>query len=119
MCVFELSFKRALNLVLGEREFMPLPKYPAVIRDISILVDLDTKVDDVIKVIYDVSPKYVEDVDLFDIYVGENLEERKKSLAFHIIFQAKDHTLTDKEVEDELKKIFKSLKTKLNAQIRS
>jgi len=119
VCVFELNFKRVLNLVLGEREFMPLPKYPAVIRDISILVDLDTKVDEVMKVIYDVSPKYVEDVDLFDIYVGENLEERKKSLAFHIIFQAKDHTLTDKEVEDELKKIFKSLKTKLNAQIRS
>jgi len=119
VCVFELCFDKILKLVLGEREFQPLSKYPAVIRDISLLVDFEVKVDDVMKVIYDASPRYVEDVDLFDIYLGENLPEGKKSLAFHIIFQAKDRTLTEEEVEKEFEKIKQALKEKLKAEIRS
>ena len=119
VCIFELCFDKILKLVLGEREFQPLSKYPAVIRDISLLVDFEVKVDDVMKVIYDASPRYVEDVDLFDIYLGENLPEGKKSLAFHIIFQAKDRTLTEEEVEKEFEKIKQALKEKLKAEIRS
>ena len=117
VCLFEINLEKLLNLILWEREFEPLSKYPALIRDLSLIVASKIKVAQVMNLIYGVSP-YVKDVDLFDIYFGSFLKEGKKSMAFHIVFQAEDRTLTDEEVNREMKKIAQKLKEKLNAEIR-
>ncbi|MCX8016182.1 MAG: phenylalanine--tRNA ligase subunit beta [Patescibacteria group bacterium] len=116
--ICELDIAKLLKLSQEEYEFTPLPKYPAVIRDISILVDLDIRLSEILNVIYESEPKILFDVDLFDIYEGENLPENKKSLSFHLVFQADDHTLTSEEVGKALEKIISNLKNKLGAEIR-
>ena len=116
--VCELDLEKLLKLSEEEYEFTPLPKYPAVIRDISILVDWDVKLSEILNVIYESEPKILFDVDLFDVYEGENLPENKKSLSFHLIFQTDDHTLTSEEVGKSLEKIISNLKEKFNAEIR-
>ena len=116
--ICELDIEKLFKISKEEYEFTPLPKYPAVIRDISILVDLDIKVSEILNIIYESEPKILFDVDLFDIYEGKNLPENKKSLGFHLIFQAEDHTLTSKEVGKSIEKIISNLKNKLGAEVR-
>ena len=115
---FDFDLENLLKFVQEEREYTPIPKYPAVVRDIAILVDKETRISEVMNVIYSAGVKYLEDVDLFDVYEGAGLGQGRKSLAFHLIFQAQDHTLTDSEVNGEVEKILKVLREELNAEIR-
>ncbi|MCX6813836.1 MAG: phenylalanine--tRNA ligase subunit beta [Candidatus Azambacteria bacterium] len=115
--MFNLDFEKLTKIAEEEREFSPISKYPAVIRDIAILVDRETRVSEVLNMIYGVGSKLVEDVDLFDYYEGEELPEGKKNLAFHIVYQG-NRTLLDKEVYREEKKIKDALVKELNAEIR-
>lgn len=116
---FELDLLKIMKAIQEEREYQPLPKYPAVIRDLSILVNKEIRVSEILNIIYQSETKILRDVDLFDIYEGENLPEEKKSLSFHLIFQAEDHTLTNEEVGEALAKIIANLQEKLKAEIRS
>jgi phenylalanyl-tRNA synthetase beta chain len=105
MAAFELDFEKLVQLATEERIYMPPLKYPAVVRDIAILVEPGTKVVEVLNLINAAGGSLVRDIDLFDIYEGEGIPEGKKNLAFHIIYQADDHTLTDKEVDQIHSKI--------------
>ena len=95
---FEIDFDKLVQLATEERIYATPSKYPAIVRDISILVDHNTKVVEVLNLINRVGGILVCDVDLFDIYKGKNIPDSKKNLAFHIIFQSNDRTLVDKEV---------------------
>lgn len=117
ICVMELDLGSLLKLVEGENEFRPLPKYPSVMRDISILVDKTFKVGDMIQSMQEVDLKYIKDVDLVDEYEDEKLGQ-KRSLTFRIVFQAEDRTLTDNEVNNEIKKVEEILRKKFSAEIR-
>ena len=117
VAAFNLDFEKIAKIAEEEREFSPIPKYPAVIRDIAILTDRDIRMSEVLNVIYQAGADLIEDVDLFDFYEGEEIPEGKKNLAFHIVFQA-DHTLTDEEVRREEEKIKNALIKKLDAEIR-
>ena len=117
ICVMELDLGSLLKLVEGENEFRPLPKYPSVMRDISMLVNKTFKVGDMIQSIQEVDLKHIKDVDLVDEYDDKKLGD-KKSLTFRIVFQAEDRTLTDNEVNNEVKKVEEILRKKFNAGIR-
>jgi len=123
VAMFNLDFEKLIKIAREEREFSPISKYPAVIRDIAILVNRETRVSEVLNVIYGAGVDLVEDVDLFDYYEGPStgsgqaLPEGKKSLAFHIVYQT-DRTLTDEEVRCEEEKIKKELIKELNAEVR-
>jgi len=106
-----------LEIIKEEREFQPLPKYPAIIRDISFIITQNILVDKILSVIQKASPVDLEDVDLFDIYMGKNLSSGTKSMSFHLTFRANDHTLKNVEVDKEMKKIYKALKG-IGAEIR-
>jgi len=110
----EIDLDALLKLVEEEHEYLPLPKYPSVMRDISILVEPTIRVGEIMQAIQSVDFRYVEDVDLIDEYDYQS----KRSLTFRIIFQAEDRTLTDKEVNKEMEKIAKMLKSKFRAIIR-
>ncbi|MDP1629203.1 MAG: hypothetical protein Q8L57_01130, partial [bacterium] len=98
VAAFDFDLEKLLELAQAEREYAPISKYPAVIRDIAILVAREVRIAHVLNVIYGAGVKYIEDVDLFDIYEDEAAFSQRKSLAFHLIFQARDRTLSDAEV---------------------
>ncbi len=111
---FELEY--LLKTIEGERNFKPLSKYPAVIRDISILASKDFKIGEIMQEISSVSP-LIEDVDLIDEYWEEGFGGNQ-SLTFRLIFQAEDRTLTDNEIDDIIKSIEKKLDRLFKAKIR-
>jgi phenylalanyl-tRNA synthetase beta chain len=114
---WEIKLLPLLEIVKEEREFQPLPKYPAIIRDISFIIAQNVLVDKILSIIQKTSPVNLEDVDLFDIYVGKNLSSGTKSLSFHLTFRANDHTLKNIEVDKEMERIYKALKN-IGAKIR-
>jgi len=107
--IFELDFEKIVELATEERIYLAPSKYPAMVRDIALLVERGTKVVEVLNLINAAGGQLVRDVDLFDMYEGEEIPQGKKNLAFHIIYQSDDHTLTDKEVNKLQEKIINAL----------
>ncbi|MBQ4226930.1 MAG: phenylalanine--tRNA ligase subunit beta [Clostridia bacterium] len=97
----------------------PLPKYPAVSRDLALVVDEEVGAGRLMGEIERSAGKLCEGVKLFDVYRGERLGEGKKSLAFTITFRAQDHTLTESEIGAAVEKILKDTGKKLGAVIRA
>jgi len=116
--VFELDFEKLAELATEERIYLPPSKYPAMIRDISVLVEPGTKVGEALNLIDAAGGPLVRDVDLFDLYEGDKIADGKKSFAFHIIFQSDDRTLTDKEVNKLQDKIIKALEEEGGWEVR-
>jgi len=99
-------------------QYMPLPKFPAVTRDIALLISDDIMVKSIEEIIYRESGKIIESVKLFDIYKGKQVPEGMKSVAYSLAFRASDRTLTDDEVNKVMAGITGSLKKELGAQLR-
>ncbi|MFH1551301.1 MAG: phenylalanine--tRNA ligase subunit beta [bacterium] len=115
---FDIDFEKLVNLANEERAYLTPSKYPAIVRDISILADQGTMVVEALNLINSAGGPLVCDVDLFDMYEGEGIPDNKKNLAFHIIFQSDDHTLTDKEVNKLQDKIIKALENEAGWEVR-
>lgn len=115
---FELDFEKIVELATEERIYTAPSKYPAVVRDISLLVEPGTKVVEVLNLIHSAGGRLIRDIDLFDMYEGEKIPQGKKNLAFHIIYQSDDHTLTDKEVNRIQEKVIRTLENELNWEVR-
>ena len=88
----------------------PLPKFPAVTRDIAVVVDETAGAGTMMDAIRRAAAKTLEDVKLFDIYRGDKLGAGKKSVAYSMSFRAPDRTLTDDEIQNTMDKILKALK---------
>ena len=101
-----------------EKTYTPLPKYPSTSRDIALLVDEDMAVGRIEEIIKKYGKSILEDVRLFDVYRGKQVEEGKKTVAFNLIYRDKDKTLTDEEVTSVHGKVLEALKEKLNAVLR-
>lgn len=101
------------------RKYKELPKYPAISRDIAVVVDRDLMIKDIEKDIKKNSNKLVEKIELFDVYTGSQIPGDKKSVAYSIIYRANDRTLTDEEVSKVHNKIVNSLAENLKAELRS
>jgi phenylalanyl-tRNA synthetase beta chain len=115
---FEIDFDKLVKLCSEEQQYQAVSKFPSAVRDIAVLVPLQVKMADVLNKINIAGGELIQDVDLFDIYEGQELPEGKKNFAFHIIFQAKDRTLNGKEIENVFKKIIKALEKELDWEIR-
>jgi len=115
---FDLDFEKLKTLAIEDQAYKTISKYPATIRDLAVLVPLTTKVEEVLNVIEAAGGSLVADVDLFDIYEGEGISDGQKNLAFHIIYQAQDRTLTSIEVYKIHQNIIKSLEENLTWQAR-
>ena len=116
--VAEINLDNLVKLTLGENEYHPLPKYPAVMRDISIVVPTEVRVGEVMEVIDNLSLKDVEDVDLIDYFEKFGGDPKKKSLTFRIVFRSGEKTLRDGEVDTEFAKVSRALTNSLKAVIR-
>ena len=114
----ELDFTKMLTLRLPDATYVPLPKYPAVWRDISLMCDEEITVSQIEEVITASAGKLLRSVRLFDIYRGVGVPEGKKSMAFSMELRADDRTLTDTDSEGVVTKVLAALKEKLNATLR-
>jgi phenylalanyl-tRNA synthetase beta chain len=114
--VFEADIGKLLEYVEAEHEYLPLPKYPSIIRDISMWVAQTTRVGDIMQAIQENGLTYIEDVDLMDEYIPK--KSKVIGYTFRIVFQAEDRTLTDKEVNKIMEKIVAELKRKFKVEIR-
>lgn len=96
-----------------------LPKYPEVTRDIAIVVDETILSQEIESIIKTQGGKYLESVNMFDIYRGKPLEENKKSIAYALSFRAYDKTLSDKDIDKSINKIVTSIEYNLKGTLRS
>ncbi len=114
----ELNFTKMLSLMLPDPTYVPLPKYPAVSRDLALVCDEEITVAQAERIIADAAGKLLRDVQLFDIYRGVGVPAGKKSMAFSLELRADDRTLTDADSEAVTNKILAALAEKLNATLR-
>ena len=95
-----------------------LPKYPAVTRDIALVMDEATTIGSVLKVIRKAGGALLEKAEMFDIFRGAQVGEGKKSVAFSLSFRNPDRTLSDDDVNPVLKKILAACETNCGAMLR-
>ncbi|MCK5434467.1 MAG: phenylalanine--tRNA ligase subunit beta, partial [Dehalococcoidales bacterium] len=115
--LFEINVTTLLPFTLGYKRFQPVLRFPAIVRDMALVIDAQIthqKVQAVIK-----SFPMAAQVTLFDVYSGEQVPLDKKSLAYRITFQSPTHTLTDEEVNKVQQKILNKLSQELGATLRS
>ena len=113
----EIDYEKMMSHATGSIKYQPLSPFPEAVRDLALTVDEETPCGDLMKEIARACPA-VKDVQLFDIYRGEQIGPGKKSMAFKIVFEPADKALTPEDVDRFIKKILGNLKFKLGAEIR-
>ena len=114
----ELDLDLLFNYAERTKKYKPLPKFPAVTRDIALLVNDEVLVQEIEDTIKKAGGNLVEKVKLFDIYKGAQIPEGKKSIAYAIAYRDEKKTLTDNDVNKVHDKILRSLEYKLGATLR-
>ncbi len=115
--LFEVDLRILLPFTTARKVFKPIPRFPATVRDLALVVDSEIahqKVLDIIK-----SFPLVEQVALFDVYSGDQVPKGKKSLAYRLTFQSPTHTLTEEEVNKVQQQILDRLSHELGAILRA
>lgn len=102
----------------AEVHFTEVPKYPAVSRDLALLLDKSVEFAEVEKVARQTEKKLLKRVELFDVYEGEKLPEGKKSYAVNFILQDTEKTMGDKQIDAIMSKLITNLKKQLNCELR-
>ncbi len=116
--VAEIELQPLLEAGERERTFRELPKFPAVVRDVALVVDEDVAHGDILAAIVKNRNKVLERVELFDIYRGSSIPTGRKSMAYSLTFRAPDRTLTDAEVNGAHEQVKRSLSQTLQCEIR-
>ena len=114
----ELSFDALFASMGGRPVYQPLPKFPAVTRDIAVVCDKDVTVGALEACIRQGAKGLLKDVSLFDIYTGTGVPEGKKSVAFNLTLRADDRSLTAEEADADVASILALLKSQLDAVLR-
>ena len=99
-------------------EYYEISKYPAVSRDLALLIDKNIEFAQIEQIARQSEKKLLKKVELFDVYEGKNLPEGKKSYAVNFILQDEEKTLNDKQIDAIMNKLIANLKSKLNAELR-
>lgn len=116
--VAELELDALLDGAREERKYRPLPKYPAVERDLALVVKKEVLSSQVERCIRELGGQLLEKVELFDVYEGAQIPEGYKSLAYSLSYRASDRTLRDEEVNALHDSIVKGLEQRLGARLR-
>lgn len=115
VALFEFDLDALREISLEEKLFMPISKFPTVVRDLSMVVKGNVSVDDILQLMQNVGKQALLDVELFDIF---DFEDGTASYAFHIIFGSSERTLTGAEVDALMESIMDALKSELGIEIR-
>ncbi|PKM56213.1 MAG: phenylalanine--tRNA ligase subunit beta [Firmicutes bacterium HGW-Firmicutes-5] len=113
-----IDMKDLIDEATLDHKYTPVPRYPAVNRDLAMLVKEEILVGTIEEVIRRYSGKILEKLELFDVYKGKQIEAGYKSVAYALSFRAADHTLQEKEISKTMEKILKGLENELGATLR-
>ncbi len=116
--VAELDLEHLLEHVVAQETYDPIPHFPGIRQDLAIVVDVDIPADRIEALIRDRGGELLRDVRLFDVYTGESIPEGKRSLAYSLLYQAEERTLTDEEAQEVHGRIQGALEAELAAQVR-
>ena len=103
--IFELELKKIAGLIPADRHSAPIPRFPAINRDITIIVDREIETQTVLEAIDQFQEKLIENLHLFDVFEGDPIAAGKKSVSFRVTYRAPDKTLEDEDVSDLHKSI--------------
>lgn len=116
--LFELDFEQIIRWAREEKRLKPLPKFPAVYRDLSLVVDEELEAGKLGEAIWAFQESFIDEVNLFDVYRGAPIPAGKKGLSYRIRYQALDRTLTDEEVNQSHERVISGLKEIFNVGLR-
>jgi phenylalanyl-tRNA synthetase beta chain len=116
--LFEIDFDRLVGYAEDGKRFRSLPKFPAVYRDLSLVVEDHLEAEKVEEAVRLLKQPLIDEVMLFDVYQGDPVPKGKKSLAYRIRYQSRDRTLTDDEVNQYHEKVISKLKEIFKAELR-
>ena len=114
---FELNLDVLIQHAETTKKFTPLPKYPAVARDITMIVDQSVESNDIIEKARKSDVDLLEDVFLFDKYEGEAIESGKKSISFRITYRSPSETLEDEKINDIHRRLTERLLEEFDAAV--
>jgi len=116
--VVELDLAPLYELASSDIVYKTLPRYPAITRDIAVVVAQDVQVGDMLSAISSVAGELLESVQVFDVYTGERLGADKKSVAISLVYRHKERTLTDEEVTSVHETVVSTLEESFKAELR-
>jgi phenylalanyl-tRNA synthetase beta chain len=116
--VFELNIDKLFNKKVRNIKSKEINKYPSVNKDVAFIVKEDITSEQVASIIKQIGGRLLVNLEVFDVYTGENVANDEKSLAYALTFQDKDKTLSDEEVINIFNKIIKEVESKLQAKVR-
>ena len=116
--LLEANLTKFVKYAKINKKYVEVPKFPAVERDIAVVVDEPIEVGQIEKIITKKAKKLLESMQLFDIYRDEKLEENKKSVAYSLIFRDKNKTLSDEEINTIMEDVVFELQKELGAELR-
>lgn len=116
--LFEVDLDGVASHPPAPKLFRSLPRFPAVVRDLALVVDLDFRSDDIVRFVREWNRDLVEAVRLFDEYVGSPIAPGKKSLAYSVAYRAADRTLTDEEVNALQDQLLSALEKRFRVEHR-
>ena len=114
----ELALEELANAKGADPEYVPLPKFPSVTRDIAVVCEEKVTVGALEDCIRSAGGKLIQQITLFDIYRGKGVDEGKKSVAFNLVLRADDRSLTGEEADADVKKVLEALESQLGAVLR-
>jgi phenylalanyl-tRNA synthetase beta chain len=116
--VFELSLKAILEEATAPLRYLGIPRFPSITRDIALVVDKETVAGVLKDIIQTAGGKLLKEVNVFDLYEGERMEEGKKSIAYSLKYMDPERTLTDEEVTKVHTQVLEALKNQAGAVLR-
>ncbi len=116
--VFEINLSLIEKYHAKRQEYIEFSKYPNILKDVAFVVSKDVLNADIIKTIKQSGGKLLTNIELFDLYVGDKIDQDKKSMAYTLTFNDSKKTLTDEEVMNLFNKIIESVTKKYNCVVR-
>ena len=116
--VAELSLTSLYEQNIKPLKFKEASKFPEIKKDMAFIIDKNIMAEEIIKTIKKAGGRLLTDISIFDVYTGNNIANNKKSIAFSLVFEDNNKTLTDEEVSVIFNKIIEEVKTKHNAILR-
>ncbi len=118
-CVWELDFDALAGAASLQRRFSALPRFPAVDRDLALVVDEEVAWEQIAETVHVAAIEHLESVCFGEIYRGKQIERGSKSVFFTLVFRAPDRTLTNEEVNDSHDRVVAALAERLGATLRA
>jgi len=117
--VFEINLDKLFSKKVGKMKYKEISKYPNIKKDMAFIVNKDVESKEIETVIKKSSGSNLIQIEVFDVYTGENVGKNEKSIAYSLTFNDSKKTLTEEEVMISFNKIIENVEKKCNAKLRN